>query len=98
MAMTVPTFRQYVDIQHRAAAARHGITLTEAATELPESIYRAEWRTHVVTLFNDGATLPTRLWRTFDEGLRYRILRSPRALRDDALTHALRAAEPEQTA
>lgn len=94
---TIPTFRQYVDGKRREAAARHGIPLTEAAAELPETIYRADWRAHVVQRFNDGDHLPTRLWRTLDEGLRYRILRSHRALRDDALTRQLRDTAPDDS-
>lgn len=91
--MTAPkikTFHQYVEVARRNAASRHGITLAEATLELPEQRYVAEWRDHVVSTFNEGADIPTALWRSFDEGLQYRILRSPRALRDDALTHDLR--------
>lgn len=92
----IPTFRQHVERRRRTAAARHGISLTEARQELPESAYLPEWRDHVVQAFNDGGDLPTRLWRSLDEGLRYRVLRSPRALRDDALTHHLRQTAPEE--
>lgn len=89
---TVATFRQYVDTKHRAAAARHNLPLTEVAQELPESIYTQEWRDYVVHAFTNGATIPTRLWRSLDDDLRHRVLHSPRALRDDALTHQLLAA------
>lgn len=91
--MTAPkikTFRQYVEDARKSAARRHGITLAEAVRELPEHRYAAEWRDHVVSAFTEGADIPTALWRSLDEGLQYRILRSPRALRDDALTHDLR--------
>ena len=88
----IPTFRQYVDNRRRLAAAKYGITLAEAARELPDSRYRSEWRELVVKLFEDGnADMPTRLWRSLDEGLRYRVLRTSRALRDDELTRHLRA-------
>lgn len=88
-APTVATFRQYVDAKHRAAASRHELPLAEVARELPASGFTQEWRDYVVHSFNDGATIPTRLWRTFDEGLRYRVLRTTRALRDDTLTRGL---------
>lgn len=91
--MTVPkikTFRQYVEDDHRKAARKHGITLAEATRELPEHLYVAEWRNHVVSTFNAGADISTALWRSLDEGLQYRVLRSTRALRDDALTLDLR--------
>ena len=91
--MTVPkikTFLQYVEEARRDAAQRHNVTLAEATRELSEHHYECEWRDHVVRTFNDGGTIPTALWRSFDEGLQYRILRSPRALRNDALTHDLR--------
>lgn len=85
----VLTFRQYVDAARRAAATRYELPLAEIARELPEHRYVQEWRDYVVRAFNDGATIPTRLWRTFDEGLRYRVLRSTRALRDNDLTREL---------
>ena len=91
--MTVPkikTFRQYVEEARRNAMSKYGITMAVAVRELSENIYAAKWRNHVVSTFNDGADIPTALWRSLDEGLQYRILRSPRALRDDALTHNLR--------
>lgn len=87
---TIPTFRQYVDRAHDVAIAKYGITRVEARQELPDSRYSQEWRDLVVRAFNDGATMPTRLWRSMDEGLRYRVLRSSRALRDNSLTRSLR--------
>lgn len=90
-APKVLTFAQYVEAKHRAAAARHSLTLAEVRRELPAEQYRADWRDHVVTSFDQGGDIPPRLWNTFDEGLQYRVLRSPRALRDHALTHELRA-------
>lgn len=86
----IKTFRQYVEDARDSAARKHGITKAEAARELPDHRYEAEWRDHVVKAFNEGGDIPTALWRSLDEGLQYRILRSPRALRDDALTHDLR--------
>lgn len=86
----IKTFRQYVEDAHRRAARKHGIPVAEATRELPEHQYTARWRDHVITAFNDGADIPTALWRSFDEGLQHRVLRSPRALRDDTLTHTLR--------
>lgn len=90
----VPTFKQYVKQIHRKASLRHGITLLEARRELPASNYWADWRAEVVTLFNEGAGIPTKLWRSFDETLQRRILRTPRALRDDELTRELRSKTP----
>lgn len=90
-APEMQTFAQYVDAQRRDAATRYELTLAEARVELPDHIYKAEWRKYVVQAFNEGGAISTRLWRTFDEGLQYRVLRSPRALRDDALTQELRA-------
>lgn len=85
------TFVQYVDAQRRNAAARYALTMAEARRELPDHRYTAEWRKYIVRTFNEGGTISTRMWRSFDEGLQYRILRSPRALRSDALTRELRA-------
>lgn len=90
--MTAPeikTFRQYVEDARRSAARRHGVTMAEVTRELPEHHYEREWRDYVVRTFNDGGTIATALWCSFDEGVQYRVLRTPRALRDDALTHDL---------
>lgn len=87
----IPTFRQYVKASRAAAMKEYGIDAREAAQELPDSRYSQEWRDLVVRTFNEGAAMPTRLWRSMDEGLQYRVLRSTRALRDDALTRELRA-------
>lgn len=94
MSDTVLTFRQYVEAARRALAAKYDLSMAEVARESPDSRYTQEWRDHVVQTFNEGATIPTRLWRALDEGLRYRVLRSPRALRDDKLTRALVQATP----
>lgn len=89
MTDTVLTFRQYVDSARKALAVKYDLPMAEVTRESPDSRYAQEWRDYVVRTFNDGATIPTRMWRTLDEGLRYRVLRSPRALRDDALTREL---------
>ena len=88
--MTIKTFRQYVEESRREAARKHDISLAEAARELPESRFSSEWRDYAVNMFNAGHDIPTRLWRSMDEGLQYRVLRSKRALQDDAITHELR--------
>lgn len=90
----IKTFHQYVTDARKDSARRHGISLAEATRELPDFRYGAEWRDYVVRTFNQGADMPTALWRSLDEGLRYRVLRSPRALRDDALTRDLRDRAP----
>lgn len=90
--MTAPkikTFRQYVDEARRDAASRYDITLAEATRELPEHRYESEWRDYLVRSFNEGAAIPTALWRSLDEGLQYRVLRSTRALRDNDITRTL---------
>lgn len=85
----IKTFRQYVEEERRDAAGRYDITLAEAARELPEHRYVNEWRDYVVKTFNEGSNIPTALWRSLDEGLQYRVLRSTRALRDNTLTGQL---------
>lgn len=89
------TFKQFAAEKRKAAAAKYGLTMAEVCEEMPDSVFRADWRDSVVAGFNAGEDIPTRLWREFDEGLRYRILRSPRALKDDALTRSLRSKLPE---
>ena len=85
------TFKQYVDLQHRYIAAKYGISLAEAERECPAHIYAADWEDYIHNQFNAGEDIPTRLWRALPERLQRRVLRSRRALRDDALTHDLRA-------
>ena len=85
------TFNQFVDLQHRYIAGKYGITLVEAERECPACIYAADWEDYLLAEFNAGGDIPTRLWRSLPERLQRRVLRSRRALRDDALTHDLRA-------
>lgn len=88
---TILTFKQYVDVMHRNAMASHdGLTLSGARRELPAMMYWREWRDYVVVSFDNGAHLTTRLWRSFDDALQWRVLRTHRALRDDNLTRSLR--------
>lgn len=88
----VQTFKQFVAERRRETAERHGVSVAKATREMSESVYTNQWRDYLVRAFNDGALISTRLWRSLDEGLQYRVLRSPRALRDDDLTRALRGA------
>lgn len=86
----VETFKQFVDRSRRETARRQCVSLARVRRELGEHVYVAAWRDQVVRSFNDGAVISSRLWRSMDEGLRYRVLRCPRALRDDDLTRVLR--------
>lgn len=83
------TFRQFVSERHVETAARQKMSVTQVRSEMPDFIYQNKWRDEVVKQFNNGAIISKRLWRTLDEGLRYRLMRSTRALRDDALTHEM---------
>ena len=85
------TFKQYVDLQHSYIAAKYGISLAEAERACPAHIYSADWADYILREFNAGEDIPTRLWRSLPGRLQRRVLRSRRALRDDAVTHDLRA-------
>ena len=85
------TFKQYVDLQHRYVSAKYGISLAESERECPAHIYAADWEEYIYNQFNAGEDIPTRLWRSLPERLQRRVLRSHRALKDDAVTHDLRA-------
>lgn len=85
------TFNQFVDLQHRYISAKYDVSLAEAERECPAHIYAADWEDHIICAFNAGEDIPTRLWRSLPERLQRRVLRSRRALRDDAVTHDLRA-------
>ena len=81
------TLKQYQRMEQDRLIAKHGCTRADAM--LADHETAREWRDYVVHSFNDGEDIPTRLWRSMDEGLRYRVLRTPRALKDDALTRKL---------
>lgn len=85
------TFNQFVDMHHRRVAGKYGITLVEAERECPAHIYVADWEGYLLAEFNAGGDMPTRLWRALPGRLQRRVLRSHRALSDDALTRDLRA-------
>ena len=85
------TFKQYVDLQHRYISAKYDISLAEAERECPAHVYAADWEDYILHEFNAGEDIPTRLWRSLPERLQRRVLRSHRALSDDAVTRDLRA-------
>ena len=85
------TFNQFVDMHHRRVAGKYGISLVEAERECPAHIYVADWEDYLLSEFNAGEDIPTRLWRSLPERLQRRVLRSRRALRDDSVTRDLRA-------
>lgn len=80
------TLAQYADREQRSVAAHCKVTLAEVVGLYPRSHYVSEWASYTEKAFNDGGEFATGLWRSLDERHRYRILRSTRALRDDALT------------
>lgn len=84
------TFRQYVAEKRRAAMEKYDISSAEAERELPDSRFAAEYRDQLVKAFDGGQDIPARLWNTFDDSLKRRILRTTRALRDDDLTRKYR--------
>lgn len=86
----IKTFRQYARERRQEVARKNEMSFAEVEREMPDSAYAADWRDYVVSAFNAGAEMPTSLWRTLDEGLQYRLLRSSRALKDNALTRKLR--------
>ena len=81
--MAILTLKQYLIAKYvcsrkEASAANHSTAI--------------DWRDYVVRSFAAGEDMPLRLWRSLDDSLQYRVLRTSRALRDDNLTHTLRAA------
>ena len=89
MADTIMTLKQYTDAEDRATAKYFNVTIAEVRQETPRRRREIEWREYVIKAFDQGGTITTRLWRAMDESLQRRILRRPRALRDDALTRDL---------
>ena len=93
MTHKIMTLRQYTDSEDRRAAEHFDVPLAEVRTSIPRRRRELEWREYVLAEFSHGATITTRIWRAIDPDLRRRILRTPRALRDDALTRDLLSKE-----
>lgn len=89
--MNILTFKKYVEVKRRKTAERQNLPLAEVAREMPASIYTSAWSDYVVKTFREGGEITTAFWRSLDENLQRRILRSDRALRDNALTSHLRS-------
>lgn len=86
------TLRQFADREHRRLAVKYrDVTLAEIADLYPAdgSTIRADWWDHVVANVEAGVLPSTRLWRSLDNRQQYALLRTTRALRDDAFTRAL---------
>ena len=87
--MTLLTLKQYLTEHENYLIAKHGCSRKEASAA--NQTIAVEWRDYVVRSFATGQDIPLRLWRSLDDSLQYRVLRTSRALRDDNLTHTLRA-------
>ena len=87
--MAILTLKQYLTEHENYLIAKYGCARNEASAA--NHSITIDWRDYVVRSFAAGEDMPLRLWRTLDDSLQYRVLRTPRALRDDNLTHTLRA-------
>ena len=81
------TLEQFTAHKNASILRRH--PHAEPEDLMSESFYNSEWRDYVVREFNNGETMSVKFWSSLDESLQYRILRTPRALKDDALTRSL---------
>ena len=88
--MAILTLKQYLTEHENYLIAKHGCSRKESSAANHSTAIA--WRDYVVRSFAAGEDMPLRLWRTLDDSLQYRVLRTYRALRDDNLTHTLRAA------
>ena len=84
--MAILTLKQYLTEHENYLIAKYGCSRNEARAA--NHSITIDWRDYVVRSFAAGEDMPLRLWRT---SLQYRILRTSRALRDDNITHTLRA-------
>ena len=78
---------QYTKMKHAETLRKY--PHAEPDDLMSEQFYSAEWRDYVVKEFNNGTNLSVKFWSSLDETLQHRILRTPRALKDDALTRTL---------
>ena len=81
------TLEQFTKMKHAETLRKYPHAGPEDM--MSEQFYSAEWRDYVVKEFNSGANLSVKFWGSLEESLQYRILRTPRALKDDALTRTL---------
>ena len=87
--MSLLTLKQYLTEHENDLIAKYGCSRKEASAANHSTAIA--WRDYVVRSFAAGEDMPLRLWGTLDDSLQYRVLRTSRALRDDNLTHTLRA-------
>ena len=87
--MAILTLKQYLTEHENYLIAKYGCSRNEARAANHSTTI--DWRDYVVRSFAAGEDMPLRLWITLDDSLQYRVLRTSRALRDDNLTHTLRA-------
>ena len=88
--MVILTLKQYLTEHENYQITKYGCSRKEASAA--NHTITIEWRDYVVRSFAAGEDMPLRLWRSLDDSLQYRVLRTSRALRDDNITHTLRAA------
>lgn len=83
------TLLQYADREHRRMHAKYGVSLAEAARLYPVRGYGIEWFGYLRKQIEAGNVPSTRLWRSLSVHQQYGLLRTTRALRDDAFTRRL---------
>lgn len=96
MTTKMLTLRQYVDKRQKEMAKKYDLSIREINEAYPRDceMFRQDWwEFNVVKNFDkNGAEMNMHVWRSLDARQRFTLLRTTRALRDDALTHELASA------
>lgn len=85
----IPTLAEFIDQGSRALAREHGCTIRAARDHQLPGSWRTDWWRAFRDMFEAGALPSARLWRSLSDAEARTVLRSSRALRDDALTERL---------
>lgn len=86
---TVMTLRQYVRSDHERMRNEYGLSLVEIEGLYPKESYESRWYGYLSEEVNAGRLPSTRLWRSLTLHQQSGLLRTTRALGDNAFTHRL---------
>lgn len=86
---SIPTLRQYAQTEWERMRAEYGVTVAEASDLYPVTSFEADWFRATLASVDAGNVPSWQLWRSLTDHQRSHLLRTSRALRDDAFTRKL---------
>ncbi|BCW47959.1 hypothetical protein [Arthrobacter sp. StoSoilB13] len=79
--MSIVTFAQYDRAQRVRLAKKYGVSSAEVNRLYGADHFRGDWESHVVALYESGASFTTQQWNKLPNYLQRRVLRTSRALK-----------------